>query len=195
MRVLDVGCGSGWLAHQCTDFGASVFAIDIGIEGVRGARDRYTDVRYYQVGDLYSLPFVDEKFDALVLSEVLEHLEDIPKALSEAARVLKPGGRIIVSVPHKEKIIRHLCIHCNKFTPGNAHLHSFDVQVLKGLCHDAGFSVSSTYYTGNKLLEVCGFPLLSRRWPYRFWQLLDSFANLLLKRPAFLAICATKIDQ
>ena len=191
-RLLDLGCGSGWLAGVCGAEGARVWAMDIALAGVAKARARFPSAGYFQVGDIYHLPFVDGAFDALVLSEVIEHLEDLQAALQESTRVLRAGGRLLVSVPYREIIIQHLCIHCNRLTPANAHLHSFDEENLGQLLEGQGLQVQQTVLAANKLLAMTGFPRWSRRWPYWSWRGIDRFCNRLTGKPAFLCILATK---
>ena len=192
-NILDVGCGSGWLSQQCLKYDANVFPIDLGILGVKGARERYPKVGHFQVGDVYKLPFVDSVFDSLVLSEVLEHIENVSMALRESRRVIKDGGHVMISVPYRENIIEHLCIHCNRLTPGNAHLHSFDSNTLVQTCKDAGLIVEEVYLICNKFLEILGFPLFSVRWPHSVWNGIDKIANKILFKPSFVAVRARKI--
>ncbi|MEE3233160.1 MAG: class I SAM-dependent methyltransferase [Candidatus Latescibacterota bacterium] len=191
-HVLDVGCGSGWLSQQCLQYDVDVFPIDLGLTGVKGARDRYPEVRHFQVGDLYDLPFADSTFDSLILSEVLEHVENVSIALQESRRVIKDGGHVIISVPYSENIIQHLCIHCNRLTPGNAHLHSFDSESLVKMCAEVGLTVDKIYFIGNKFLETIGFPLFSIRWSHRVWSGVDKIANQILRKPSFVAVRARK---
>jgi SAM-dependent methyltransferase len=193
-KVLDVGCGSGWLSHQALKYDVNIVPIDIGLSGVKSARDRYPHVRHFHVGDLYELPFLDAVFDSLVLSEVLEHIENVFDALKESSRVIKEGGHLMISVPYRENIIQHLCVHCNQLTPGNAHLHSFDSETLVKTCKEAGLVVDKIYFIGNKFLETIGFPLFSVRWPHRVWSGIDEMASKILHKPSFLAVRARKID-
>jgi len=191
-RVLDAGCGAGWLAERCVRVGARVAAMDIALAGVAGVRARFPEVNSLQVGDLYHLPYVSGHFDVVILSEVVEHIEDINAVFREVSRVLKPGGRLLISVPYRETIVDHLCIHCNQLTPANAHLHCFDEAALSDCCRQADLSLRHVHLMANKLLEMAGFPLFSRRWPYWSWRLVDASLNKLLPKPAFMCALAYK---
>ena len=191
-KLLDSGCGSGWLAALAQRAGARVWAMDIAPAGVSAARERFPDAGFFQVGDGYHLPFAAASFDALVLSEVVEHLEDIEAAFAEVRRVLRPGGRVLVSVPYRETILQHLCIHCNQFTPANAHLHRFDEKKLADYLESQGLAVEQVLLLTNKLLELAGFPRWSRRWPYCCWRFFDWLFNKLTGKPAFLCLLATR---
>jgi SAM-dependent methyltransferase len=91
-RVLDVATGPGYVAEAAARLGARVSAIDFSPSMVERARERVrtADVR---VGDAEALPFEDAVFDAVVMNFGLLHLERPERAVREAARVLRPGGR------------------------------------------------------------------------------------------------------
>ncbi|WP_266368186.1 class I SAM-dependent methyltransferase [Tellurirhabdus rosea] len=100
VTIMDIGCGNGNIARVLGGFGYSVLGVDIDPESIAEARKRnaFPNVRFEQM-DAESLPTAGE-FDVLVCSEVLEHL-DVPGSLVETAyRLLKPGGRLIVTVPN-----------------------------------------------------------------------------------------------
>ena len=100
-RILDAGCGSGPLLAALCDRGAIVTGIDKSAGMLELARRRLGDDADLQVADLGSpLPFPDDTFDDVIASLVLHYLEDWGPALAELRRVLKPGGRLIVSVDH-----------------------------------------------------------------------------------------------
>ena len=100
-RVLDAGCGSGPLFAALRDRGAIVTGIDKSAGMLEQARRRLGDDADLQVAELGSpLPFPDHRFDDVTASLVLHYLQDWGPALAELRRVLKPGGRLIVSVNH-----------------------------------------------------------------------------------------------
>jgi SAM-dependent methyltransferase len=105
-RVLDLGCGEGRHVHAFhLAPGVDVIGLDAdapslakaaaGLATLPGASGATLLMR----GDAYRLPFEDGAFDVVVCCEVLEHLPDVDGALTEMTRVLKPGGRLAVSVP------------------------------------------------------------------------------------------------
>jgi SAM-dependent methyltransferase len=100
-RILDAGCGAGSLVSALRDRGAIVTGFDKSAGMLELARRRLGDDADLRVAELGSpLPFPDGTFDDVTASVVLHYLEDWGPALAEIRRVLKPGGRLIVSVNH-----------------------------------------------------------------------------------------------
>jgi ubiquinone/menaquinone biosynthesis C-methylase UbiE len=100
-RILDAGCGSGALAAALRARGAEVTGFDASPAMVDLARTRLGDGTAVQVADLAEpLPFGDGEFDDVVASLVLHYLADWTAPLAELRRVLRPGGRLLVSVNH-----------------------------------------------------------------------------------------------
>ncbi len=98
MRLLDGGCGPGTMTIDLAEIVAPAEVVGIDIEPSQielarttAAERGVSNVRY-EVADLYSLPFPDESFDAVLLHGVLEHLSDPVRGLREVLRVLKRGG-------------------------------------------------------------------------------------------------------
>lgn len=100
-QVLDAGCGSGPLAAALHEKGAVVTGLDASAEMVELARRRLGPDVDLHVADLGEpLPFADDAFDVVVASLVLHYLQDWVAPLTELRRVLRPGGRLVLSVPH-----------------------------------------------------------------------------------------------
>lgn len=100
-RILDAGCGSGPLFAALRDRGAIVTGLDASAAMLEIARRRLGSDAELLVADLSDrLPFADDIFDDVVASLVLHYLENWGQTLIELRRVLKPGGRLLVSVDH-----------------------------------------------------------------------------------------------
>lgn len=92
-RYVEVGCGPGELAARVArELDAEVVAVDISERMVELARGRGIDA---QVGDVQHLPLADGAFDCAVAAWMLYHVPDVPRALGELARVLRPAGRLV----------------------------------------------------------------------------------------------------
>lgn len=97
VRVLDVACGPGYAAEAAVARGASAVGIDFSSGMVEEARRRYPSVEFRE-GDAEQLPLPDSSFDAVILNYGMLHLARPELALSEAHRVLRPGGRLAFTV-------------------------------------------------------------------------------------------------
>lgn len=205
-RVLDVGCGSGWLARNVAVHGMYTVASDLSLSGVRKARAYSHPLLpasssdaplplVFLVADIYDLPFPSRSFDIVLLSEVCEHLEDIDAALEQVRYVLRDQGKLILTVPYREKIKWHLCIHCNRPTPANAHLHSFDGPDVRHCLERHGLRVIETLTLSNKFLEALRFPRWTMWMPYILWRTVDRLFNAISGRSAFLCILAEGMEH
>ncbi|GII03708.1 class I SAM-dependent methyltransferase [Planobispora takensis] len=100
-RILDAGCGSGPLFAALRDRGAVLTGIDASAGMLELARLRLGAEADLRVADLADpLPFPDDAFDDVIASLVLHYLQDWGPTLTEMRRVLRPGGRLLVSVEH-----------------------------------------------------------------------------------------------
>jgi SAM-dependent methyltransferase len=96
-RLLDVACGPGHLAAGAAAKGAKPVGVDAAEGMVAVARAGYADIEFLR-GDAERLPFGDASFDAVVAGFVVNHLPRPERALAEFARVVRPGGRVAVTV-------------------------------------------------------------------------------------------------
>jgi SAM-dependent methyltransferase len=97
-RILDVGCGGGWSTLLLRERGHRAHGMDLHNHRLDAAA-LAPDLPYTQ-GDAQTLPFEDGSFDVVSMHEVLEHVPLPQRALTEAMRVLRPGGRLIVVGPN-----------------------------------------------------------------------------------------------
>lgn len=133
-RVLNIGVGNGALESMAASKGVDIWSLDPSSRAIANLRKELNIGERAQVGFCQSMPFPDGHFDVVVMSEVLEHLdEDIFRAtLAEVRRVLRDGGRFIGTVPAREKLESSLviCPHCGVQFHRWGHKQSFDVDRL-----------------------------------------------------------------
>lgn len=98
-RALDVCCGTGRHAAHLAGLGWDVIGVDATHEMLEVARAKAPDVRFEQ-GDVLDLPLSDDAVDAAVCSLALTHVPDLGAAVAELARVVRPGGTIVLADIH-----------------------------------------------------------------------------------------------
>ena len=139
--ILDLGCGKGRHVHKLYYFKkCHVIGLDLSLDDLKVTYqgfETYPDITYdpkrnfdLMVGNALSLPFRDETFDQIICSEVLEHIQDYKKVISEIHRVAKQGAYIGISVPNRfpEKICWYLSDEYHN-EPGG-HIHIFENKKL-----------------------------------------------------------------
>ena len=105
--VLEVGCGHGYLLSRYARHGARAWGIDLTQTAVGLARRRFdlgTLRGHFAQGDAQCLPFQGGSFDLVVSAGVLHHVPDIAAAIAEIHRVLKPGGRFVMMLYHRDSM-------------------------------------------------------------------------------------------
>jgi ubiquinone/menaquinone biosynthesis C-methylase UbiE len=106
-RVLEVGCGNGYTLGKYAQAGAEVYGIDVTETAVDISRKRFEYQRLkgdFIVGNAEDLPYENNFFDCICSMGALHHVPDTEKAVSEIHRCLRPGGRLIVMVYHRDSI-------------------------------------------------------------------------------------------
>jgi SAM-dependent methyltransferase len=103
-RVLDLGCGTGYGANMLAAHVEDVTAVDISEEAISDAAANYSasNLHFLRIEPIESraLPFPDSNFDDVISFQVIEHIEHVDSYLKEIRRVLKPGGRLLLTTPN-----------------------------------------------------------------------------------------------
>jgi SAM-dependent methyltransferase len=127
-RVLDAGCGMGYGSAELARAAASVVGVDISGDAVASARERYSLPRVtFLRGSCASLPFRAASFDLVVAFEMIEHLKEWRDFLTEARRVLAPGGQCLISTPNRD----YYADSRGRTGPNPYHEHEFSFEEFR----------------------------------------------------------------
>ena len=122
-RILEIGCGRGFLTREVRAIASATIGIDLNAEAVT---NRVTDG--LRVMDACTLEFPDETFDKIYSFHAIEHIEDLATVFAEMDRVLKPGGRVLLVYPAEPirglyVIPTALMLFGNPFRARDLHVH------------------------------------------------------------------------
>ena len=113
LRALDVGCGGGFLAEELARLGCQVVGVDPSVVSIDTARGHATEVGLdidYRVGSGEDLPVSDGKFDLVFCCDVLEHVSDLDRVISEISRSLRPQGVFLFDTINRTRTSKLLAI-------------------------------------------------------------------------------------
>lgn len=154
-RALDVGCGIGDFTAVLAQAGAQPIGVDVAEAALARARTRHPALDFRIVPFDGPLPFEDNAFDLVWASEVIEHVGDTARWLSEVRRVLAPGGRLLITTPSHGRL-RVALEGVERFSePLGDHLHLYTKRSLGYLLDEFGFEPI-------QVRAVDGPPLLRR---------------------------------
>lgn len=185
-RVLDVGCATGrrcaWLREhlQCQAVG-----VEYNPEMVEAARGRCDGVHLANLEDLPELPEPDSSFDVLIFGDVLEHLRNPEQVLTHLQRYLKPGGRVLISLPNflflfiRIKVVLGLFRYTEYGILDKTHLRFYTKVTAGELAQDCGLTVRNWDYMPPEYGPWRVFPPVIRRMLAHGWPSLFAFQFVL----------------
>lgn len=136
-KVLNIGVGGGNFEEIAVQQSHTVYSLDPDEETIENLRQRFDMGDKARIGVCQKIPFPDQLFDNVVISEVIEHLanEAIKRTLKEISRVLVADGCLIGTVPAREDIRSQtvICPHCGERFHRWGHLQSFSLEQIEKL--------------------------------------------------------------
>jgi SAM-dependent methyltransferase len=154
-RVLDLGCGDGTFTAALAPNVAEVVGAEVAEAAVRRARRRHPAVAFELVPVDGSLPFPDGAFDLVWSTEVIEHVADTARWLSEVRRVLAPAGRLLLTTPNHARLRLAVGGIGRYSEPLGDHLHLYSRRSLHQALAEFDF--------GRIQIQAAGGPPLMRR--------------------------------
>jgi SAM-dependent methyltransferase len=154
-RALDLGCGDAEFTAAMARAGASAVGIDVAEAALQRARTRHPELDLRLAPPDGPLPVEDGAFDLVWASEVIEHVADTARWLSEVRRALARRGRLLLSTPSHGRL--RVALHgVESFSePLGDHLHLYTARSLRGLLEEFDF--------GEVRIQAVGGPPLLRR--------------------------------
>lgn len=174
-KVLEVGCGFGYISQLIKDAGNDVYGIELSPKAVKHSKNLGIKVFELDLNDKWEL-LKGHKFDVVVLGEVIEHVFDTDALIEKIYKVLKPGGYLILSTPNVASFGRRLMLLFGinpilEYTARNSdagHIRYFTFKNLRSLLKDHNFEVE-TYVSDYVTLDLHGnisSGLLAKLFPY-----------------------------
>ncbi len=167
VRVLDIGCGAGFLANELARNGLKVTGIDASKRSLDVARRHDgTGTVTYLFGDALNLEFGDQGFEVVCAMDFLEHVEDPARVLSETARVLVPGGLFFFHTFNRNIVSWLVIIKGVEWfvqnTPRNMHILRLFTKPaeLAQMCREAGLAIE------------CVRGMVPIPWKVAFWRMI-----------------------
>jgi 2-polyprenyl-6-hydroxyphenyl methylase/3-demethylubiquinone-9 3-methyltransferase len=159
-RVLDLGCGTGELTEALRAAEAEALGVDVSEQALRRAAERHPQIELRLAPADGPLPLGDAQFDVVWAGEVIEHVRDSAAWMSEVRRVLRPGGRLLLTTPYHGRLSLALLALSPggpraHFDPRGDHLRFYTPGSLRVLLADLGFEEIDVAGAG-------GLPLLRR---------------------------------
>ncbi|MEA2337550.1 MAG: hypothetical protein QOE82_1557 [Thermoanaerobaculia bacterium] len=180
-RLLDVGFGAGTFLEAARRAGWQTSGVEVSLPAVEQARARGFDVAH---GRLEDAAYPDASFDAVVATEIFEHISDVRPLLRETARILRPGGLLWATTPHGRGLSARIIGGPWSVVSPPEHVQLFSIRGMRTLLRDCGFAKISIAAEGLNPLEIADH--LRRRTTKPFDRVSSSYAinEFLLERPS-----------
>jgi SAM-dependent methyltransferase len=155
-RVLDVGTSTGANLRLLRDLGfRAVYGLDFSQEAIHYCQEK--GLGLVQQGDVCGMPFANASFDLVLATDVIEHVDDDLKALREIGRVLKPGGKVLITVPAfpilwglEDRVSRHKRRYLRRGLVDRVTRAEFSIE----LCYYFNFLLFIPIWAARRLIDI-----------------------------------------
>lgn len=153
MIIVDFGCGNGKIIQEMKKINslAEYIGLDVSAAALKAASVNSPDCKFYKIEDGGSLPLKNNSADLIFASEVVEHIYDTENAFSEITRILKPGGKLLLTTPY-HGLIKNILIAIfafdKHFNPVGPHIRFFTKKTLFLLLGKNGFEIEKYGFYG-----------------------------------------------
>ena len=137
--LLEVGCGSGRFLNRMRGLGWAVEGVEFDPVAAARIEEKYGIP--VAVGSLPELRYAQDKYDVVAMSQVIEHVHDPVALLKECRRVLRPGGRLVLSTPNTLSVAHRLYGRSWRGLEPPRHLHIFSPAALENVARRCGLQV------------------------------------------------------
>lgn len=151
--ILDIGCGTGEVLSEIVRLNpqAKIIGTDISKYAILIASKKLPNSKFYLIKNGEKLPINDNSIDFIVCLDVIEHIYDIQNIYREFKRILKPGGKILITTPYYgliKNIIIVLTCFDRVFNPFEGHIRFFSKKTLLKAFKQINFGVIEIGYFG-----------------------------------------------
>jgi 2-polyprenyl-3-methyl-5-hydroxy-6-metoxy-1,4-benzoquinol methylase/glycosyltransferase involved in cell wall biosynthesis len=167
LQILDVGCSAGYLGEYLRTLGHHVTGLDITPEAIETAKTFLNEAYCLKVEDFLDQQ-PDRRFDVVIFGDVLEHVTNAEEVLKKTATALKPGGKVVASIPNVAHVAVRAMLLAGRWDYSELglldrdHVRFFTKETINQLFENTGFEVCETASTNLPLetvAEMCSFTL------------------------------------
>jgi len=147
-KILDIGCGAGTLSFYLGNKNHDVLGIDISSKAIKECLNSKKGLNLNNVNfEQFDFPnnYPKEKFDVVIFTEVIEHVEDDKKALGIIWKILKPNGLMILSTPSNKAPLHRIGL-TKKFDLKVGHVRRYSLSNITNIINESEFKIIKTYH-------------------------------------------------
>lgn len=151
--ILDFGCGNGAILKEMAlvNPNAKYIGADVSEIALESAKNAFPSASFCKISDIEKVRLGDQSVDFIFSSEVLEHIFNTENVFMEFRRILKPGGKVLLTVPYHgfiKNILISMFAFSSHFNPISPHIRFFSKKTLFGLLKKFDFNVIKYGYYG-----------------------------------------------